>query len=169
MILEELFGSFVSLFSSSIIQTPAISRENLQRECSLIFEKDPHEVFDGLIHREYDEEVTPTELPYEDDVSVSVQADDQPTRKFCESFRRSFKVNIGLIIVAIFILGFLTIGIALVFLSITDTCKEWVLHKNLTIPANIGILEIVWSLCRNTSVVFLVSRMHRHVVGFQRV
>jgi hypothetical protein len=51
MILEELFGSFVSLLSSLTIKTPAISRENLQRECTLIFEENPEP--DGLIHREY--------------------------------------------------------------------------------------------------------------------
>ena len=141
MILEELFGSFVSLFSSSIIQTPTISRENLQRECTLIFDENPDEVYDGLIHREYDEQVTPTELPYyEDDVSVLVQTNDQPGRKFFESFRRSCKANIGLIIVAVFILGLLTIGVVLVYLKTTDACKEWATYKNLP---NMVVLQIV--------------------------
>jgi hypothetical protein len=99
MILEELFGSFVSLLSSLTIKTPAISRENLQRECTLIFEENPEpdEVYDGLIHREYEQE-TPTEVPYyEEDVSVLVQANEEPRRNFCESFLRSFKANVGLI------------------------------------------------------------------------
>ena len=63
MILEELFGSFVSFLSSVIIKTPAITRENLKRECVLIFEENPErdEVYDGLIHREYEQE-TPTKL-----------------------------------------------------------------------------------------------------------
>jgi hypothetical protein len=145
MILEELFGSFVSLLSSLTIQTPAISRENLQRDYTLIFEENPEpdEVYDGLIHREYEQE-TPTEVPYyEEDVSVLVQANEEPRRNFCESFLRSFKANVGQIIVAVFILGLLTIGVVLVDLKTTNACVEWVLHKNLTVPKNVAILKTV--------------------------
>ena len=147
MILEELFGSFVSVLSSVIIKTPAITRENLKRECALIFEEnlERDEVYDiyGLIHREYEQE-TPTKLPYyEEDVSVLVQANEQPRRNICESFLRSFKANVGLIIVAVFILGLLTIGVVLVDLKTTNACIEWVLHKNLTIPRNVVIVQTV--------------------------
>ena len=145
MILEELFGSFVSLLSSLTIKTPAISRENLQRECVLIFEENPEpdEVYDGLIHREYEQE-TPTEVPYyQEDVSVLVKANEEPRRNFCESFLRSFKANVGLIIVAVFILGLLTIAVVLVDLKTTNACVEWVLHKNFTVPRNVAILQTV--------------------------
>jgi hypothetical protein len=77
MFLEEVFGSCAALFSSLIIQTPPISRENLQREYTLISVPNPEqdEVYDGLIHREYEQEA-PTEVPYyEDGTFVSMQAD----------------------------------------------------------------------------------------------
>ena len=77
MFLEEVFGSCAALFSSLIIQTPPISRENLQREYTLISVPNPEqdEVYDGLIHREYEQEA-PTEVPYyEDGTFVSMQVD----------------------------------------------------------------------------------------------
>ena len=142
MFLEELVGSFVSLFASLITQTPAISRENLQTECGIL-END--EIYDGLIHREFDEQTSSAGLPYNetDDISQLEQDDEQPRRNFCESFIRSFKANIGLITVVVLILALLTIACVLVGLTTTDYCTEWILHKNHTLPRNVGIVEIV--------------------------
>ena len=145
MILEELVGSFVSLFSSLIVQTPAISRENLQTECGILENYEHDEIYDGLIHREFDVQRTSEESTYNEaeDISQLVQVHEQPRRNFCESFIRSFKANIGLITVVVFILALLTIACALVSLTTTDYCIEWILHKNLTLPKNVGVVEIV--------------------------
>jgi hypothetical protein len=124
MFLEELFGSCVALFSSLIIQTPPISRGNLQRECTLISvpNSEQDEVYDGLIHREYEQEA-PTEVPYyEDGMFVLMQADTR--RNFSESFIRSLKTNVGLIISVVFILGSLTVGVVYVDLA-CEPCLEW--------------------------------------------
>ncbi|CAB4004918.1 Hypothetical predicted protein [Paramuricea clavata] len=111
MILEEPFGSCVAIVSRLIIQTPPISRENLQREYTLIFVPNPEqdEVYDGLIHREYKQEA-PTEVPYyEDGTFASMQA--ATRRNSFESFIRSLKANVGLIISVVVILGWLTVGV----------------------------------------------------------
>ena len=144
MILEELVGSFVSLFSRVIIQAPGISRENLHSESGSLENSEQSEVCYGLIHREYDDQRAPTELQYDqaDDISHLVQADEQPRRSFCESILRSLKANIGLITVVIFILPLVTIACILVGLATTDYCIDWILHKNLTLPQNVGTVEI---------------------------
>ena len=142
MFLEELFGSCVALFSSLIIQTPPISRENLQREYTLISVPNPEqdEVYDGLIHREYEQEA-PTEVPYyEDGTFVSMQA--VTRRNFSESFIRSLKANLGLITAVVVILGSLTVGVVYVEFYSNDICIEW-MHKNLSVPAHVQTLRIV--------------------------
>ncbi|CAB4025937.1 Hypothetical predicted protein [Paramuricea clavata] len=138
MILEELFGSCVALVSRLIIQTPPISRENLQREYTLISvpNREQDEVYDGLIHREYEQEVP----FYEDGTFVRMQAD--PTRNFCESLIRSLKANVGLITAVVFVLGSLTVGVVYVDLNSNDACIEW-MHKNVSIPAHVRTLRIV--------------------------
>ncbi len=144
MFLEELVGSCVALVSSLITQTPPISRENLQREYTLISVPNPEqdEVYDGLIHREYEQEV-PSEVPYyyEDGtfVHVSIQTDER--RNFCESFIRSCKTNIGLITAVVFILGSLTVGLVYLDLN-TDVCMNW-MHKNLSVPSHVHTVQRV--------------------------
>jgi hypothetical protein len=127
MILEELVGRFVALFSSLIAQKPPMSREILERDYTLIFEENPEreEAYDGLIHREY-EQVAPTELPYyEEYLPVLVQVDQQPRRNFCESFIRSCKANVGLLMAALFILGILTVGLVYFDLNTSNSCMKW--------------------------------------------
>ena len=142
MFLEELVGSCVALISSLIAQTPPISRGNLQREHTLISEPNPEqdEVYDGLIHREYEQEV-PSEVPYyEDGTFVSMQT--VARRNFCESFIRSCKTNIGLFTAVVFILGLLTVGLVYVDLNTDDACIEW-RHKNLSVPLHVQTVQIV--------------------------
>ena len=144
MFLEELVGSCVALVSSLITQTPPISRENLQREYSLISVPNPEqdEVYDGLIHREYEQEV-PSEVPYyEDGTFVSMQTDAR--RNFCESFTRSCKTNIGLITAVVFILGLLTVGLVYLDLQLNtnDVCIERI-NKNLSVPSHVHTVQIV--------------------------
>jgi hypothetical protein len=142
MILEELFGSCVAIVSRLIIQTPPISRENLQREYTLISVPNPEqdEVYDGLIHREYEQEAL-TEVPYyEDGTFASMQADTR--RNSFESFIRSLKTNVGLITAVVLILGSLTVGVVYVDLNSNDACIEW-MHKNLSVPAHVQILRTV--------------------------
>ena len=143
MILEELIGSFASLFSSLISQTPPISSGTLQRDYSLIFEENPdrEEVYDGLIHREYEPE-TPAELPYYEDISLLVQVDGRTRRNFYESFMRSCKANVGLVMAVMFILGLLTVGLVYVDLNTTNACIEWIFN-NFTVPSNVRTIRIV--------------------------
>ena len=142
MILEELVGSVLSLCSSFITQTPPIHRE--QRQFTLIFGEthEQDEVYDGLIHREYEQQPE-QELPYyEDDMSVLVQPDGQSSRDFAQSFLRSFQANVGLIMAVVFILGLLTLGVVYLDLNTTDACIEW-MHNNYSIPRVVKILQIV--------------------------
>ena len=144
MILEELVGTFLSLFSTVITQAPAISHENLQNE----FEEETPEqdaAYDGLIHREYDvEQPTLTDLPYDadesDDISRVAQADEQTRRTVCESFLRSLKANIGIIIVVVFILALFTVAGVLLGLKISDYCAEWI-PINPTLPRDHDIVK----------------------------
>ena len=141
MILEELVGSFLSLCSSVITQTPPVSRE--QRQFRLIFDEtdEQDEVHDGLIHREY-EQRTQSELPYyEDDIPASVQTDVvQPSRHVTQSFLRSLKANVGFISAVVFVLSLLTIFAVYVDLNTTDVCVEWENHNH-SISRNAKILR----------------------------
>jgi hypothetical protein len=144
MILEELVGSFVSLVSSLIIQTPPISRENLQKDYAILHEEnlEQSEAFDELIHREYEQD-EPTGLPNdEENISILLHVDQQPRRSFYESFLRSCKANIGLITAVVFILGFLIVGAGFVDLSTTNACIEW-MHNNLKVPSRVQVLQMV--------------------------
>ena len=132
MILEELVGSFLSVCSSVIAQTPPICRE--QRQFRLIFDEtdEQDEVHDGLIHREY-----------EDDISASVQTDVvQPSRHVTQSFLRSLKANVGLIAAVVFILSLLTVFTVYVDLNTTDACVEWENHNH-SIPTSVKNLRVV--------------------------
>ena len=147
MILEELIASFASLVSSLIAQTPPISTGTQQRDCSLLFEEiaEREEVYDGLIHREYDQE-RPAELPYyEEDVSFSAlfpAYDERTEKNFCESFLRSCKANLGLVMAVTFMLGLLAVGLVFVDLNTTNACIEW-MHNNFTVPSNVRLMRIV--------------------------
>jgi hypothetical protein len=143
MILEELFGSFVSLSSSLLTQVPPISRERLQMGFTFIYEAyaEQDEVRNDLIHREYDEEPA-VELPYyEEDISVLVQDHTKSRRTFCQSFLRSFQANLGLVITVVFILGLLTTGIVYVDLNTTNACIAW-MYNNFSVPSNVRILRM---------------------------
>ena len=147
MILEELVGSFLSLCSGVITQTPPISRE--QRQFRLIFDEtdEQDEVHDGLIHREYKQR-TQSELPYyENDIPASVQTDVvQPSRHVAQSFLRSLKANVGFISAVVSVLSLLTIFAVYVDLNTTDVCVEWENHNH-SIPTNAKILRVVgWSI-----------------------
>ncbi len=147
MILEELVGSFVALFSNLVIQTPPISGGDSQRECTLISEAnlERDEEFDGLIHCEYDSEQDELQsvIPYyEDDISILVQNDRQTRRNFCESFLRSCTTNIGLVMTVVVILGFLIVGIVYADLNTTNLCVAWI-HNNFSIPSNVRNIRIV--------------------------
>ena len=147
MILEELVGSFLSLCSSVIAQTPPIFQE--QRQFRLIFDEtdEQDEVHDGLIHQEY-EQRTQSELPYYiDDISASVQTDVvQPTRYFSQSFLRSLKANVGLIAAVVFILSLLTVFTVCVDLNTSDACVKWENHNH-SIPRRVRNLRVVgWSI-----------------------
>jgi hypothetical protein len=147
MILEELCGSFVALISSLVIETPPMSKESLQGEYTLIFEENPdrEEVYDGLIHREYEPE-TPSELPYyEENLSVLAQANEQPRRNFCQTFVRSCKTNLALVVAVVLILGLLTTGIVYVDLNTTNACTAW-RYNNFTLPSNIRNIHIAGNL-----------------------
>ena len=147
MILEEIIGSFVSLFSSLIAQTPPISSVTQQRDCCLLFEanSEREDAYDGLIHREYEQERS-AELPYyehnESYSSLFPAHDEQTGKNFCASFVRSCKANLGLVTAVIFILGLLTAGLVYVDLNTTNACIEW-MHNNFTVPSNIRIVRIV--------------------------
>ena len=142
MILEELIGSLVALVSSLLAQAPSLSRENLQSEYRLIStpNSEQEEVSNGLIHSEYEQKV-PTELPYyEDGTFVQMQAEE--TENFCQSFVLSFKANVGLITVVVFILAVLTVGLVFVDLNTNDVCKEW-MHRNLNVSSHVKTVRKV--------------------------
>ena len=147
MILEELTGCFLSLFSSLIAQTPPVFSETQQQDYGLLFEPslEREDVYDGLIHREYDQERL-AEFPYyEENVPYSdlFPAHDGRTGKnFWESFLRSWKANLGLVTAVVFILSFLTVGLVYVDLNTANACIEW-MYNNFTVPSNIQTVRIV--------------------------
>ena len=150
MIVEEVIGSLVVLFSSLFVQTPHISEEAAQSDYSSIFEEnhEEDEVFDGLIHLEYDQEAQP-ELPYyEEAFPVLIQADQQPRRNFCESFLRSWKANAGLVMVVVFSLGFLIVGLVYLDFNISDACKEWI-HNKFVVPSGVRTIQIIVGWIKN--------------------
>ena len=113
----------------------------------MIFESNPEreDVYDGLIHREYDQESSAVLPYYEENVSYSdlfPAHDGRTGTNFCESFLRSCKANLGLVTAVLFILGLLTVGLVYVDLNTTNACMEW-MHNNFTVPSNIQIVRIV--------------------------
>ena len=142
MILEEIIGSWVALVSSLFAQAPPISRENLQREYTLlsVANLEQQETINGLIHCEYEEEVR-TDLPYyEDGTIIQIQADS--TQSFCVSLIRSCKTNIGLISAVVFILAALTVGLVFVDLNANDVCIQGI-DKNLKVSSH---AKTVWKV-----------------------
>ncbi len=150
MILEEVIGSLVVLFSSLFVQTPHISEEAAQSDCSSIFEENREEdaVFDGLIHLEYDLEAQPQLPYYEEAFPVLIQADQQTARNFCESFLRSWKANAGLVMVVVFSLGFLIVGLVYLDFNISDACKQWI-HNKLVVPSRVRTIQIIGAWIKN--------------------
>ena len=154
MILEELLGGLVSIVSRLVFNAPRISPENLQRDYSLIFEENPErdEPYDGLIHREY-EQAQVAELPYyEEDITFWGQNDIESRRNFCESLLRSLKTNFGLMMVAIFVLGFLIVGAVYLNLNTGNACYQW-MQNNLEVPSQVQVVQMVGM------VVFLLPTM----------
>ena len=145
MILEELIGGFVSLLSSLVIHAPPVTRENIQRDQTLIFEENPEEDeanYHGLIHREY-EQAQFTDLPYyEEDIFVWGQDDAQHGRNFCESLFRSFKANVGVILAVLFILGPAIAVVVYVNLNTKSACYEWK-QNHLKVPSHVQVLQLV--------------------------
>ena len=125
MILEEIVGSFVSIVSSLFVQTPSISRENQQRQYTLINDanREQEEVYDGLIHREYGTEIS-EELPYNESGSMAT-IHTEAERDYCESLVRSWKANMGFLTAVVFILGSFAVGLVLVDLNTSNACVEW--------------------------------------------
>ena len=123
MILEELVSVFVSITSGLCNGASKISRESLlQRE-------------------EYRHEETELDLPYCEQYDLTEPLE-EPRRTSCESFFRSLKANIGILLAVVFISSFLAIGAVLVDLNTSDACKEWT-QKNLTVPLRVKTLQIV--------------------------
>ena len=148
MILEELIGRFVSLLSRLVIHVPPVTRENIQRDQTLIFEENPEEdeaIYHGLIHREY-EQAQFTDLPYyEEDIFVWGQDDAQHGRNFCESLFQRFKANVGLILAVLFILGPVIAVVVYVNLNTKSACYQW--KKNqLKVPSHVQALQMVGML-----------------------
>ena len=144
MILEELSGSCVALASNVVIPTPSISRDNvLQENWSIRGENnEDEEEYNGLVHCEY-ERHEPSEAPYYEDGSfVLLQSELNSRRSFCESLRRSFRTNIGILMVVVFMLSTLTVGIVYIDLNTTDICIEW-MNKNITLPSHVKTLKTV--------------------------
>lgn len=144
MILEELLGGFVSLFFRLLFHTPRVAYENLQRDYSLIFEENPErdEAYDGLIHREY-EQAQLAELPYyEENITFWGQDATQNRRNFCESLLRSLKTNFGLVMAAIFILGFLIVGVVYLNLHTSIACYQWT-QNNFEVPSDVKVVRMV--------------------------
>ena len=142
MILEELAGCFVSLCASLITPTPLISRaENVQEDYEEDTERE--EVHNDLIHCEYEQE-SPDEVPHRgEEFPLLVQVrDGQHNRNLSESFLRSCKANIGLLLAVVFILGVLTFGVVYLNLSTTNACKEW-MYRNRTVPTTVRNLQIL--------------------------
>ena len=142
MILEELVGVLVSLSTLLITQTPQLSRENLRRYYWVIFEQhtEDEEQEQGLVHREYEPNRT-DDSPYYEEIDVSVSTEGRSSRSVCESLRRSFQVNFVLLL-AVVLLGLVTVVLVYVDLNTTNSCIEWK-HYNHSTPSTIRVLQII--------------------------
>ena len=168
MILEELIGCCIAFVSSIVFQTPPIFHQNVLEENWLINE-DGHEdgdEYDGLVHSEYEQQ-GPNEAPYYEDGSfVSSQAE-HPREGFCESFRRSFRANIGILIAVVFMLSLFTVGVVFVDLNANDICIEWV-NKNVTLPSYVRTLRIVGMSAKLLSLYSWFPTCVAMLFGFRR-
>ena len=142
MILEELVGVLVSLGTLLITQTPQLSRESLRRYYWLMFDQctEDEEQEQGLVHREYEPD-KPDDVPYYEEINVSVSTESQSSRSICESLRRSFQVNFVLLL-AVFLLGLVIIVLVYVDLNTTNSCIEWK-HYNHSTPSIIKVSQII--------------------------
>ena len=140
MILEEFVGVLVSLGTLLITQTPPMSRENLRRYYGLIFEQRTEDEEQGLVHREYEPD-RPNDLPYYEEIDVSVSTEGISSRSVCESLRRSFQVNF-VFLLAVVLLGLVTIVLVYVDLNATNVCIEWK-HYDHSTPSTIKMLQII--------------------------
>ena len=143
MILEELVGALVSLASLLIVQAPPLSRQCPQIYDWLIFEesREDDEGYEDLIHREYEEEER-QEIPYYETIDIPVQDTETRARpSICESFRRSVHVNIGFLL-AVVLLGLVTIGLVYLDLNMTNSCIEW-RNFNHSTPTGVRVLQIM--------------------------
>ena len=141
MILEELVGVLFSL-GTLITQTPPISRESLRRYSWLIFEQqtEDEEQAQGIVHREYEPDRS-DDLPYYEEINVSVSTESRSSRSVCASLRRSFQVNF-VFLLAVVLLGLVTIVLVYVDLNTTNSCIEWRHHNNST-PSTMKVLQII--------------------------
>ena len=142
MILEELVGVIASLVTLLITETPPIYRESLRRYYGLIFDQrnEDEEQEQGLVHREYEPD-RPDDVPYYEEINVSVSTKGRSDRSVCESLRRSFQVNFVLL-VAVVLLGLVTIVLVYFDLNTTNSCIEWK-HYNRTTPSTVKVLQII--------------------------
>ncbi|CAB4043382.1 Hypothetical predicted protein, partial [Paramuricea clavata] len=145
--------------------------ETLARDYSLIFGENPEqdEMCDGLINREYEQGEQPDLPYYEEELSALVQTTQEPRRCFCESFLRSCKANVGLVMKAVSIIGSLIVGLVYLDLNTTNACIQWV-HDKFVVPSHVRILQMIaWVLIEITAVLWMVSDNRFFVVGFQGV
>jgi hypothetical protein len=144
MILEELIGALVSLGSLLFTPAPQISRRNMRRYYWPIFEQSNQEEENepGLIHREYEPE-QPAQLPYYEELNVSavMNTEFRTSRSVGESLRRSFQVNF-LLLLAVVLLGVITITLVYVDLNTTNSCIKW-RYYNHRIPSTVKVLQII--------------------------
>ena len=127
MILEELVSVFVSIMSGLCNGVSKMSRES-------------------LLQREGYQPETELDLPYCEEYDL-IESREQPRRTSYESFFRSLKANVGILIAVVFISSFLAIGAVLVDLNTSDACKEWT-QKNVTVRLRVQTLEIVGASLR---------------------
>ena len=147
MILQELVGVLVSLGTLLFTQAPQISRENLRRHDWLTFEQSSEDEGQegGLVHREYEPDKA-DDVPYYEELNVSVSThtgESRSGRSFCESLRRSFQVNL-ILLLAVISLGLMTIVLVYVDLNTTNACITW-RNYNHSVPSTVKVLEIIGS------------------------
>ena len=168
MILEELIGTLVSLGSLLITHVPPISRENRRGHYWLLFEQSPddEELHQEIIHREY-KPVGTEELPYYEELNASVVAstESETNRTVCESLRRSFQVNVVLLL-SVFLLGFVTVTLVFVDLSTTNSCIEW-RHHNHTVSPTMKLLQTLGTSVSATPLYFWFPASAAMLWGFE--
>ena len=79
--------------------------------------------------------------PYSEEIDVSVSTEVRSNRSVCESLGRSFQLNFVLLL-AVVLLGLVTIVLVYVDLNTTNSCIEWK-HYNHSTPSTIKMLQII--------------------------